>query len=181
MCSLRGLFYLCMRRKLNSPNFFFFWSITVRYLLFVFIVVHMAFIVLSTAVREAEGLREYRGCYIKIIPPKNDYTIAILIVVLFLEGCALTLSLVCTYTIKKYVQIYCSHSFLCFELHPQYVHLTAFLWLLYIYLYTEYFYTVTYVIVNACAECCKSRTARPSVHINWLIVTLPDLDRHLHL
>ena len=30
-------------------------------------------------------------------------------------------------------------------------------------------------------ECCKSRTARPSVRINWLIVKLPDLDRHLHL
>ena len=28
-------------------------------------------------------------------------------------------------------------------------------------------------------ECCKSRTARPSARINWLIVTLPDLDRHL--
>ena len=111
MCSLCGLFHLCMRRKPNSLNFIF-WSITVRYLLFSFcIVVHMTFIVLSTAFREAEDLREYRGCYIKIIPPKNDYTIATLIVVLFLEGCALTLSFVCTYTIKKYVQILWSFFF----------------------------------------------------------------------
>lgn len=30
-------------------------------------------------------------------------------------------------------------------------------------------------------ECCKSCTAQPITHINWLIVMLSDLDCHVHV